>query len=79
MVGSHAFELAGAKNVALRTVFLNTTEKIYAAQMYSTGEPDITGNSLVDCVTKLIEFERTKRHLVQPLLTNDAPITIENV
>lgn len=79
MVGSHAFELAGAKNVALRTVFLNTIEKVYASQLYRTGDPDITGHSLVDCVTKLIEFEREKKHFVQPILTNDAAITIENM
>lgn len=78
MVGSYAFDLAGAKNVSLRTVFLNTSEKIYSAQMYDTGGPDMTGNNLVECVTKMIDFEKT-RHFVQPILTRDAAINIEDV
>jgi hypothetical protein len=72
MVGSHAFDLAGAKNVSLRTVFLNTKEKIYSAQMYDAGGPDIIGHHLIDCVTKLVEFERTRKYFIQPLLHNNA-------
>ena len=79
MVSSHAYELASAKNVAMRTVFLNTTERVYAAQMYRTGEPDIVGSSLIDCAKKVIDFEKAKKNYVQPLLTKDAMITIENV
>ncbi|KAI7893372.1 HAD-like domain-containing protein [Mucor mucedo] len=78
MVGSYAFDLAGAKNVSFRTVFLNTSEKVYSAKMYDTGGPDITGASLVECVTKMIQFEKTG-HFIQPILTRDAAITIENV
>ncbi|KAI8061477.1 uncharacterized protein B0P05DRAFT_557164 [Gilbertella persicaria] len=63
MIGSYAFELASAKNVSLRTVFLNSKEKIYTSQMYDTGEPDIVGHSLVDCVEKMIEFEKKRKHL----------------
>ncbi|KAG2233132.1 HAD-like domain-containing protein [Thamnidium elegans] len=61
LIGSHAFDLASAKNISLKTVFLNTTEKIYPTQMYSTGEPDITGTSLLDCVEKMIEFEKLRK------------------
>jgi histidinol phosphatase-like enzyme len=64
IIGSKAYDLAGAKNLSIRTVFLNTVEKVYPAEMYDTGEPDIVGGGLVECVTKLIEFERVKRHLV---------------
>ncbi|KAI9243315.1 HAD-like domain-containing protein [Helicostylum pulchrum] len=61
LIGSHAFELASAKNISLKTVFLNTTEKIYPVQMYSTGEPDVIGTSLLDCVEKMIEFENLRK------------------
>jgi phosphoglycolate phosphatase-like HAD superfamily hydrolase len=80
MVGSYAFDLASAKNVAFRTVFLNTTEKIYSAEMYDNGEPDVTGSSLVDCVTKMIQFEKMRRHfLVQPTIRNPLPHLLDNI
>jgi phosphoglycolate phosphatase-like HAD superfamily hydrolase len=61
MIGSSAFDLAGAKNISIRTVFLDTIEQVYPAQMYEHGEPDIIGRNLVECVTKMIEFERVKK------------------
>lgn len=79
MVGSYSFELASAKNVSLRTVFLTSTEKIYSAQMYDTGDPDIIGHNLVDCVTKMMEFERTRKHFIQPLLHTNAAIDYSDI
>lgn len=63
MIGSNAFDLAGAKNISIRTVFLNATEKVYPTHMFDTGDPDIVGRDLVECVTRMIEFERVKRHI----------------
>lgn len=61
MIGSHAFDLASAKNISLKTVFLNTTEKIYPSEIYNSIGPDVTGSSLLECVEKMIEFERLQK------------------
>ncbi|KAG0935126.1 hypothetical protein G6F26_009544 [Rhizopus arrhizus] len=60
-VGSCAFDLASAKNVSLRTVYLNAYEKIYTEGMYNNGAPDVTGNDLLDCVKKMIEYEKVHK------------------
>ncbi|KAI9279614.1 HAD-like domain-containing protein [Sporodiniella umbellata] len=62
-VGSYAFDIASAKNMSLRTVYLDTREKIYTQDMYNNGAPDIVGNNLVDCVQKMIQYEKSKRFL----------------
>ncbi|KAI9469750.1 MAG: hypothetical protein EXX96DRAFT_587286 [Benjaminiella poitrasii] len=77
LVGSHAYDLAGAKNVAFKTVFLNTIERVYVAPVTSVtfqpyndnaskGEqPDMIGSSLIECVTKMIDYEHTKRQFMR--------------
>ncbi|KAI7905761.1 HAD-like domain-containing protein [Cokeromyces recurvatus] len=63
LIGSHAYDLAGAKNMSLKTVFLNTTEKIYIRPLYDDHhKPDLIGSNLVDCVKKMMEYENMKKH-----------------
>ncbi|CEJ03124.1 hypothetical protein RMCBS344292_17113 [Rhizopus microsporus] len=63
LISTYAFDLASAKNMSFRTVFLNTHEKIYAADMYSNGGPNIIGNNLVHCIQEMIDYEKTKKFL----------------
>ncbi|SAM01556.1 hypothetical protein [Absidia glauca] len=62
MVSSHAWELEGAKNVSMRTVFLTHQELIYPSQVYNDKNPDLQGDSLMDCVKKVLSFERSLNH-----------------
>ncbi|OAD75271.1 hypothetical protein PHYBLDRAFT_166530 [Phycomyces blakesleeanus NRRL 1555(-)] len=37
LIAAHAWDLAGAKNVSVRTVYLTTEEKVYSADAYDVG------------------------------------------
>lgn len=62
MVSSHAWELEGAKNVSMRTVFLTQHELLYPSQVYDDKNPDLQGDSLMDCVKKVLSFESSLKH-----------------
>ncbi|KAI9499026.1 HAD-like domain-containing protein [Zychaea mexicana] len=64
LVASHAWDLAGAKNVSFRTVFLTTEEKIYPADMYDGVGPDLQGDSILECVQAMIDLEKSKKHFL---------------
>ncbi|KAI7861097.1 HAD-like domain-containing protein [Circinella umbellata] len=64
LIGSHAWDLAGAKNVSFRTVFLTTEEKIYPTEMYDGVGPDLQGDSVLECVQLMIDFEKKKKHFL---------------
>ncbi|KAI8967095.1 hypothetical protein BDF20DRAFT_840489 [Mycotypha africana] len=63
LIGSYAFDLAGAKNLSLRTIFLNKREKVYVSSMYDNAEPNLTCTTLTDGVLQMFHFEKTKRFL----------------
>ncbi|KAI9025145.1 HAD-like domain-containing protein, partial [Phycomyces nitens] len=63
-VAAHAWDLAGAKNVSVRTVYLTTEEKVYSADAYDGSYPDVQSDSLIKCVKGMIELENKKRRFL---------------
>ncbi|KAI7870114.1 HAD-like domain-containing protein [Spinellus fusiger] len=63
LVSSNAWDLAGAKNVSVRTVYLTTEEKVYSADSYDGTSPDCQGDSLLTCVQLMIQLENKRRFL----------------
>ena len=61
MIASRACDLAGAKNVSYRTVFLTTEEKVFPAELYGGVGPDVQGDSLLECVQRMMAFEKKRR------------------
>ncbi|CAO3589372.1 unnamed protein product [Absidia cylindrospora] len=59
MVSSLSWDLEGAKNVSMRTVFLTNKEIIYPTGVYDSEGPDIQGTTLVDCVEKAVQYEKS--------------------
>ncbi|KAI8381528.1 HAD-like domain-containing protein [Radiomyces spectabilis] len=64
MVATHAWDLAGAKNVSMRTVYLTTEEKVYVKQHDDDGGPDIQGDTMIECIEKMITLEKTRKHFL---------------
>lgn len=50
--------------MSFRTVFLTTEEGEYAKDMYNGVGPDIQGDSILECVEKLMELEKTKKYFL---------------
>ncbi|CAO3672472.1 unnamed protein product [Umbelopsis ramanniana] len=63
LVATHAWDLAGAKNAAFRTVFLTSEEKIYIKEAYGNIGPDIEDDSMLGCISQMIGQEQ-KRSLL---------------
>ncbi|KAI9313293.1 HAD-like domain-containing protein [Dichotomocladium elegans] len=64
LISSHAWDLAGAKNVSFRTVFLTSEEKVYPKQIYDDIGPDVQGDTILECVKAMIDLESKKRHFL---------------
>ncbi|CAM0139905.1 hypothetical protein VKS41_007250 [Umbelopsis sp. WA50703] len=60
MVATHAWDLAGAKNAAFRTVFLTTEEKIYIKAAYGNVGPDIEDDTMIGCISQMIGQEQKR-------------------
>ncbi|KAI8881069.1 HAD-like protein [Backusella circina FSU 941] len=61
LISSYSWEIASAKNISLKTVFLNTNHKqMFPSQLYNHVEPDITAMSLIECTSKIIEMQTQK-------------------
>lgn len=63
MIGSSASDLAGAKNVSIRTIFLDSKEKVFPNNIYEISKPDRTGKDLADCVGKMLEMEKSQKFI----------------
>ncbi|CDH59921.1 haloacid dehalogenase [Lichtheimia corymbifera JMRC:FSU:9682] len=61
LISSHAWDLAGAKNVCFRTAFLTTEEKIYPKDLYDGTGPDIKGDTMLSCAKAMVELESNKK------------------
>ncbi|KAI8141310.1 HAD-like domain-containing protein [Fennellomyces sp. T-0311] len=61
MIAAHAWDLAGAKNVSYRTVFLTTEEKVYPVEMYDGVGPDLQGDTVLECVQRMIVLEKSRK------------------
>ena len=45
-------------------MFLTTEEKIYPTEMYDGVGPDLQGDSVLECVQLMIDFEKKKKHFL---------------
>ncbi|RUP45662.1 HAD-like domain-containing protein [Jimgerdemannia flammicorona] len=57
-IATHAWDLGGAHNNAIRTVFLTTEEKIYIPGVFE--KPDVQGDTIEECVEQMVGLERRK-------------------
>jgi 2-haloacid dehalogenase len=53
MVAAHAWDLAGAKGVGMRTAWLSRLERVFDVNF---GQPDLVGNDFVDVVDNILSL-----------------------
>jgi len=60
LVATHAWDLAGAKNAAFRTVFLTVEERVYIKEAYGNIGPDIEDDTMIGCISQMIGQEQKR-------------------
>ncbi|KAI8086514.1 HAD-like domain-containing protein [Halteromyces radiatus] len=62
MVSKHAWDLEGARNISMRTVYLSQQSSLYPTEVYDGKEPDLRGESPMECVNNVLHLEQSLKH-----------------
>ena len=60
MIATHAWDLGGAKNCGMRTVYLTLEERIYLEGDIFSHPPDVTGDSMLECIDQMMATDRRR-------------------
>ncbi|CAO3608744.1 unnamed protein product [Cunninghamella echinulata] len=61
-ISAQSWDLTGAKNISMRTAFVKSEELIFTTDIYEGRDPDIQGETVIECVQQILNLESSLKH-----------------